>query len=269
MATVNSTIKRIIRQKNAGIKSGQNAIEQILRELQVQVQLEIGQAALGSWDEYHLKRMLNAIERHIADFDSAATREISGLLNSSWEKGVEMVDAPLRVAGEAQIGGFGISKSSLSVLQDFSFRKIGGLSASALEKIQGELTLGILGGKTPHEVSLAIGQNLKHPSVFRTIYNRAQVITQTEMGRTFSLATQKRMEQAAEYVEGFEKQWKHAGHPKEPRPTHLAAHDQHVPVDESFVIDAVMMMFPRDPAAPVNQIIRCGCDHVPYNDRWN
>jgi hypothetical protein len=221
--------------------------------------------------------MLDSIESQIANFSAKARAEANGLLEESWGMGRNLVDIPLAQAGLRPGGaygpegiyiGFRLSTSVLDTLKDFTFHKIEGLSEAAWDKIRGELTLGVMGGKTPQEVAAAIGKNLKDPSIFGTIARRAEVITKTEMGRVFSTAAELRMEEAADHVDGLEKQWRHVGHPKVPRSTHLAADGQHVPVDEPFDIGGIEMMYPRDPAAPIEETINCGCDHVPYHARW-
>lgn len=265
MPNANSEIRRILREKDAGLRTGAEAVRGILKELQGQVLNELGQAAIGSWDSYSLKNMLDAIERQISDFDGESKKAVSGMLDEMWEKGNKLVEAPL---GRIYTG-FGISTSSLRILKDFTFHKIDGLSNSAWDKIRGELTLGVLGGKTPQEVAKAIGKNLKDPSIFSSIDARAESITKTEMGRVFSNAAQLRMEEANKHVQGLEKQWLHAGHPKAARPFHLNLHGHHIPVNESFLVGNVAMRYPRDPKAPVGEVVNCGCDHVPYHANWN
>ena len=268
MPSVNSTIRNIIREKDAGIRSGVKAMRDVLRELQVQVQAELGAAVLGSWDAYYLKTMLSSIERQVANTSTKATGIISGLMEESWDQGLKMVDSPLAVAGI--YSGFTQSSSSVTALtmKEFGEHITKNLFGDAYVKIKSELTLGILGGKTPQEVSKAIGKRLKDPSIFRSISARAEAITKTEMGKSFSKATQLRMDEAAENVEGLEKQWRHSGHPKVPRISHVIADGQHVPVNEPFRVAGILMMHPRDPGAPVKEIINCGCDHVPYHERW-
>ncbi len=256
MVTVNTTISRILKDKDRMIKSGTQAMLDILRALQKEVLNQLGQAAITEWDAYHLKQMLSAIESQIASFSSRAQAEAKGLLEKSWDQGRYLVDLPLAEAGIYT--GFYLSTSVLDTLKDFTFHKIEGLSDAAWEKIRSELTLGVMGGKTPQEVAAAIGKNLKDPSIFTSIGARAEVITKTEMGRVFSTAAELRMEEAAEQVDGLEKMWRHVGHPKVPRATHLAADGDHVPVDEPFNIGGVMMMYPRDPAAPIEEVINCG-----------
>ena len=266
MATVNSAIAKIIKEKGLAVKSGTRAMLDILEELRKEVLYELGQAAITKWDSYHLKQMLSSIENQVENFKAKAKAEAEGLLEESWGLGKNLVDLPLAEAGIYT--GFHLSTSVFDTMKDFTFHKIDGLSNAAWEKIQSELTLGVMGGKTPQEVAAAIGKNLKDPSVFGSIARRAEVITKTEMGRVFSQAAELRMEQAAEHVDGLEKKWRHVGHPKVPRLSHVAADGQHVPVNEPFNIGGESMMFPRDPAASIEETINCGCDHVPFHVRW-
>lgn len=266
MTQVNSVIRDILKKKEAGITSGTEAMLAILKELQRQVIWQIEKAATGSWDSYSLRTMLNAIERQIQDFEAQASKELSGNLDGMWAEGKSLVEKPVSSLGV--YSGFGLSTASLQVLKEFAFHKVSGVSLDAWHKIKGELTLGVIGGKTPQEVANAIGRNLTDRSIFSSIGARAESITKTEMGRVFSKATQDRMEEASNYVQGLEKMWRHAGHPKVARPYHLALNGAHVPVNEPFLVGNTTMMFPRDPKAPAEQVINCGCDHVPYMAGW-
>lgn len=268
MATVNSEIKRIIREKEAGIRSGTEAMLGILKELQAQVLSELGQAAIGSWDMYSQKQLLQAIETQIEVFTAKAQASAGDLLDKAWDMGQTLAATPLELAG--LYTGFHISASSVEAmaLKEFTANITKDLFGNAWTKIRGEITLGILGSKTPQQVAEAIGRSLKGKSIFSSIAERAEVITKTEMGRAFSMATQLRLKEAAKHVEGLEKQWLHAGHPKHPRDSHLWADKTHVPVDRPFNIGGVMMMYPRDPAAPIKEVIHCGCSHAGWHARW-
>lgn len=271
MATVSREIKRVIAEKDRAIKTGTEAMRDILKELHSQVTAELGKAALGSWDAYSLRKYLDSIEGQVSAYESRAKREAESLLDTTWKLGQELVTAPMIAgavaAGAIEAGGFHLSTSVLDVMKDFTFHKIDGVSNAVWDQIKGELTLGILGGKTPQEVAAAIGKNIDKGR-FASIAQRAETITKTEMGRVFSQATQLRMETAGAHVPGLEKEWRHVGHPVKPRITHLAADGQHVPWDEPFKIGGGLMAFPRDPAAPIEETINCGCDHVPYHAKW-
>lgn len=253
---VNSEIRRIIREKDLMIKSGTKAMLGILKELQKQVLVELGTAAIGSWDAHYLKSLLSTLEWQISNYTLKLKAEAAGQLDAAWGKGQFLVDDPLALDGFT-MGGFNLSTSMLDTLKDFTFHRMENLTDSAWARIRAELTMGILGGKTPAEVATAIGKNLSSGH-FKNIAYRAEMITKTEMGRVFSTAAQLRMDQAAEHVEGLEKQWLHAGHPKIPRTAHVAAHGQHVPVKAKFNIGGVMMLHPRDPGAPLEEVMNCG-----------
>lgn len=266
---VRAVINRIIKEKDRKILTGTEAMRRILVTLQKEVTDELGRAALGSWDSYRLKQMLVTVEDQVAAFEAKSKAEAAGLLADAWRMGQMLVDDPLLASGMGGVWtGYHLSTTVLDTLKDFTFGKISGVADAAYDRIKAELTLGILGSKTPQEVAKAIGTNLRDPSVFRSIALRAETITRLEMGRVFSEAAQTRMAQAATHVPDLEKMWRHAGHPKQARPTHLAAYGQHVPWNEPFMIGGVPMMFPRDPAAPLEETINCGCDHVPYHPDW-
>ncbi len=257
MKTVSAEILKILKEKDKGIVSGTKAIKKMLEELQLQVFAEISMAAVGSWDAYYLPTLQQTIEAQIKNFTAKAKVEASGMMEDAWVYGQALVDEPLAVAG-IFFGMPDLSTSVLDTLKDFTLGKLSNVGDAAFDKIKGELTMGLLGGKTPQEVITAIGKNLSDPSIFKSIASRAEAITKTEMGRVFSVATQRRMKQAAEYVPGLQKQWKHAGHPKKARPTHLTADGQKVLVNERFNIGGEMMEHPRDPGAPLDEVINCG-----------
>ncbi len=263
---VTKAIEKALKEKDRGIISGVKSMRSIMKDLHGQVMAELGKAALGTWDSYHLRQFLDSIEFQMANYTGVAKTEMSGLLDRAWATGKDLVDKPLLAAG-IQMGGYHLGTSVLDQLKEYSSDYLGNMFGDAWHQVKGEISLGIVGGKTPQEVAKAIGENMDSGR-FRNIARRAETITQTEMGTVFSVATQKRMEQAAEKVEGLEKEWKHVGHPMVPRLSHLAADGQHVPVDKPFVIGGVKMMFPRDPGAPIGEIIHCGCDHVPYHALW-
>jgi hypothetical protein len=189
------------------------------------------------------------------------------LLDAAWEDGGDLVPEALRAGGLSVAFGH-VPGPLLESLKEFSFHRIKGLTGDAFTKIRGELSLGILGQKTPQQVATSIAGGLESPGVFNSLEERAEVITQVEMGRAYSQASQISMDQAAASVPELKKQWWHAGHPKRPRQNHLALHGQVQPVDRPFVIGSLEIDFPRSPKAPASEVIRCGCDHVPWHPTW-
>jgi len=265
MKIIKTEMKRILKEKNRSIAAGKEAIASIMTDLHGQVVNALGRAALGSWDSYYLTELQRALEEQMAAYGVKAKAGLSGLLDDMWSAGTGMVDSALTLGG--MYTGFRISTSSLDALKNYSNGYLEKLFGDTWHSMKAEINLGILGAQTPQQVAQAIGLSIDE-GVFKNALLRGETITQTEMGRIFSTATQARMSDAAAYVPGLEKQWIHAGHPKAPRIMHIAADGQHVPVDQPFIVGAVTMMYPRDPKAPIAEVIHCGCDHVPYHPQW-
>lgn len=267
MLKTTAAIKRALKEKDQAILSGEKAMHAVLKDLHGQVMGQLGKAALGSWDAHHLRQVLDAIEFQVANHAGTAQTMLAGLLDNAWNLGVGLVDAPLIVAG-VYTGGYFLPTSALDALKGYSSDYLQNLFGDAWYKVKGEITLGVIGGKSPHEVATAIGRTMDKGR-FKDIVGRAETITRHEMGTVYSKAEQLRMEQAAEHVPGLEKQWRHVGHPRTPRPNHAAMDGYHVPIGEPFFHSGgVPIMFPRDPAAPLSETMNCGCDHVPYHADW-
>jgi hypothetical protein len=272
MIHVTETINKILKQKQAQLVSGDEAMRKLLLELERQVLAELGQAALSSWDSYRLKQLLDSIERRIADYDLAAKKEVGTHINTMWGLGQESVYKPLEVAGI--FSGFNLSTSVLKTLETFAFHKLSNVSASLMDKIRGELMLGSLGTKTPQQVADAIGASgitkVAGNKIFPSIAARSEFVVKTELGRVYSEAANRRMTTAAQYVDGLEKMWHH-GHPKVPRPVHLEADGVSVPVNKPFPIrdkNGYQLMYPHDPAADFSEVAGCQCDSVPWMASW-
>ena len=266
MATVSAELKRLLAEKDRKILTGEAALRGMLAEVKRQIVAELQQVG-GSYTALMLRQNLASVERYLAAFESSGSAEMSRLLDAAWESGVGLVPAAVR-AGGMHVAFAHIPGTVLQTMKEYSFHKISGLASDTFTKVRGELSLGILGQKTPHDVVHAISGSIDSPGIFGTLEARAEVIAGTEMGRAYSTATQTGMRQAVGAVPGLKKQWWHAGHPKRPRMIHLSLHGQVRPVDEPFVIGSLAMMHPRDSNAPASEVIKCGCDHVPWHEAW-
>lgn len=223
-------------------------------------------AAVASteWELYHLGELKQAIERALIAFGDQYGIELRAMQREFWEKGIQMVDLPLKAVGIAQVIPE-IDHTVIAIMQDYSSDLIKGLSKSAVSKINNELTLGLMGRKTPYDVMGAIGKNLKDKkSIFKSIAARAETITRTECGRVLAAASQARQEKAAPVVPGLKKQWRHSHISRIPRLSHLAADGQVRDVDKPFNVGGEELMYPRDPAGSAKNTIRCECYTVPW-----
>lgn len=216
---------------------------------------------------WQLPQLQVQIERQIATFERAAASAGRTAQESAFLAGRELVDAPLRAAGLAS-GAVGIDTRALEAMQLFMTDRIKGLASSAIDKINTELGLVILGAQSPGE---AIGRVAK--LLGDTTRERAITIVRTEVGRAFSSATQQRLEAAVATVPGLKKLWRRSGKVHS-RAQHDAIDGQVREVDKPFeVIDpktgaVIEILYPRDPRAPAAETINCGCESLPFMESW-
>lgn len=264
---VNAVIEKILADKERKIISGQEALEKLLIDVRRQIVAELAQTPGESYSAVMLRAHLASFEGHLAGFERQGSALLDGLVVEAWEGGAALVGDTIRAGGLGMAFGY-TTGPVLQTLRDTSAYRIRDLSGDAMTKIRGELTLGVLGQKTPHQVMTAVAGSLDSPGVFKTIAERARVIVGVEMGRAFTQATQTSMEQASASLPELKKQWWHAGHPKHPRVSHLALHGQVQPVNKPFLIGLLVIDFPRSPKAPPSETIRCGCEMVPWHPNW-
>ncbi|WP_298434545.1 hypothetical protein [Geobacter sp.] len=267
MPKVTATLQQLLTSKIKGELLGAERIMKIMAELKRQVLVELATAPGGSFGTARLQQTLAAIDAHLATWETRTRSEAAGLLESSWEAGKELLPAMAEAAG-MQVGRFWISTAQLDALKDFALGRFAHVRTDASARIRAEVTLGILGQKTPQEVTAAVAGELGSPSIFKSIEARAETITKTEMGRAYSMATQKSLEASTDVLPELQKMWLHAGHPKRARIYHLNIHGLTVPIAERFLVGNIGMMYPRDPTAPASEVINCGCTHVPYMAEW-
>ena len=276
MSDAADALGRIIADQEALVISGQDAVAQTLEVLRVKVATELLTVSTDSYASWQLRQTLATIDKQLELWASAARNIVDAGLAESWTAGLKLLPELASAAG-MDLGTFWISSGVLEQLTEFTWGKIRGVAAEAATKIKAELTLGMLGQKSSQEIATAIVGHLpdsipflKGRPVFKSVAERAEVITGTELGRAFSMATQKSLEKAVETVPGLQKMWLHAGHPRVGREIHLLLHGQTREIDNPFyqAPGGYGVQFPRDPNAPIGEVIRCGCTHVPHHPDW-
>jgi hypothetical protein len=240
----------------------------------------VSQGDGGGFPAWRLRQTLDSINAHLDTFETAAKRELAVYVTESWQAGAGLLEKMVVAGGDS----FAISGTLLHTLdpwlqnmKQYSWGKVEGLTADLGAKIKAELSLGVLGQKTPFDVARGIVGSLPKDlptwknsdrTIFSSIEERAQVITQTEMGRAFSMSHQKSMDAAADTLPELEKMWLHAGHPRKARIYHLRLNGSIKPVREPWLVGNIIMMYPRDPTAPASEVVRCGCMHIAYMPAW-
>ena len=223
--------------------------------------------ASTEWQAYRLPEFKNAIDRAMQQFGDKYGVDLREAQRSFWEDGINMVDAPLREIG-VYASFPAIDTTVLGIMQGYGADLVKGIAKDAALRINNEITMGLMGQKTPYEVMEAVGANLKDKSIFTSIAARAETITRTEAGRVLEAASQARLEAAAGLVPGLQKQWFHGENVRVPRPSHLAVVGQIRNVDQPFDVGGEKLMYPRDPAGSAKNTINCSCYTVPYHPDW-
>ncbi|MBU1067672.1 phage head morphogenesis protein [Patescibacteria group bacterium] len=265
--------ERAFRRKISGLIKNANRlkdteVKKIIQLLNAARRDVAATVASTEWQAYRLPQMKAAIERAMQTFGDKYGVDLRDAQREFWGLGVDMTDLPLREVG-ISVAIPEIDTTVLSVMQGFSSDLVTGLTQDAVKKINTELTLGLMGQKSPYEVMETIGRNLKDKSIFKSIAHRADTIVRTEAGRVLEAAGQARKEAAAAAVPGLQKQWYYGHSPKMPRLDHMAADGQIRDVDEPFNVGGEQLMYPRDPAGSPGNTINCGCTSLPYHPSWD
>ena len=92
-----------------------------------------------------------------------------------------------------------------------------------------------------------------------------QTIAITEVRSALNLSKYEYAKHLAAAGLKVKKKWRHSGHPKEPRPGHLALEGVEVDFARNFAVAGkhgrVWMQYPHDPNAPPDEVIGCGCSY--------
>ena len=257
---VDELIKRAQNLENAEVKKVITLLADARKEVAATV-------ASTEWQAYRLPEFKNAIDRALQQFGDKYGVDLREAQRSFWEDGINIVDAPLREVG-VYAAFPAIDTTVLGIMQGYGADLIKGLAKDAALRINNEITMGLMGQKTPFEVMEAVGKNLKDKSIFTSIAARAETITRTEAGRVLEAASQARLMEAGKLVPGLQKQWFHGQNVRMPRPSHLAAIGQIRDVDQPFDVGGEKLMYPRDPAGSAKNTINCSCYTVPYHPDW-
>lgn len=221
--------------------------------------------AKTDWQAYRIPQMKESVERAISAFEQQYQTGFNAAEKNIWLAGIDVVDQPLFAAG---IGIYTaeLNREALEIMQGYSADLIGGLSADALKKINGEITMGILGQKSSWEVMQAIGTNLTDKGLMPSIATRAETITRTEMARVHSAAREARMMATVEAdpTAAWQKKWISSGK-RYPRANHAALDGVVVNMDQDF---SGGIPYPHAPGLPAKEVVNCGCTHVLARKDW-
>lgn len=217
----------------------------------------------SEYERWQLPQLLIQIEAILQGATTSGAAKVDQALRSAWQQGEDFVDKPLAAGGHnVELRLPQLDTRVLTALRSFTTGRIKDIGAQALASINQTLGLVTLGAVTPFDAMKKVQATLGDTGA-----RRATTIVRTELGRAFAVASEQRMEQAAELVLGLQKQWRRSGKVHS-RSNHDAIDGQLVDAGKPFRLlgadgGIVKMMHPHDPKAPIEEVINCGCIALP------
>lgn len=225
--------------------------------------------APSEFDAFLLPRLQASIRQALERLGAGAGAVAGDGASRAWRAGIDLIDGPLDAALGLDAPAFRISAilpqvdaRQLLAMRGFLTHKMSGVATALADRINTELGLTMIGtrnvGDTVRRVADILGKGGR---------SRALTVVRTELGRAYSIAAHERQAQAAKVLPGLRKEWRRSGK-LHSRPAHDAADGQIKDIDEPFEVGGVKLMFPRDPAGPPGETVNCGCQSLPWMERW-
>lgn len=228
------------------------------------------------WQRFYVPRLRASIERHLEQWRTLALRDLSGAQATQWDLGADDVTQQFNLM-EVRVALPELPTSLLQTLQEKGARTLRGLANFAKDQIDRTVALSLITGESREATIDRIGRHLEYGTLagkpqgrFATIAARAKFIYEHEVSTAYADAKYRRFTQSAQYAPGLKKVWLHQGHPRVPRPDHIAMHGQERAVDQDFVnpVSGAELAFPRDASADISETANCTCDFVAWRPEF-
>ncbi|MBR0650370.1 hypothetical protein GXW78_11905 [Roseomonas terrae] len=263
--------ERFQREREARLKAGiriQRDTSGEVRRLLLAAEKDIMAVLAGQPSDYRrwqLTELQRQIARILAMRDEPAAAMLGSGLSASWNAGVALIDAPLLAGGvDLSASLMALDVRNLAAMRSFTTDRIKDVTAKVANRINDQLANTMMGLQSPWEAAEKVSGLLRDDGM-----RRANTIVRTNLGQAYSAAAQARQEQAAEIVPGMQKQWRRSGK-LHSRYGHDFIDGQVRDVDKPFDLpNGVKLMYPRDPAGPIGEVINCGCVSLPFMSHWS
>lgn len=234
-----------------------------LLELAEEKTQTILQAQPTDWQQWHYGKLQGQLSQVLVDLGQRTAEQINVFSKSTWQAGINLIDAPLK-AGGVTVNGFTqlINHKQLLAIDTFMTERIKNVLQGKDDDIKRELGLVMIGAQDVYTARDNIRNSLTEGEM-----HRAKTIVNTELGRLYNRAGFLRLQEIADAVPGMQKEWR-MGRRKEHRTTHLAVRNTTKPVNEPFKVGGVLMMHPHDPSAGAKETVNCSCFLVPTMSDW-
>lgn len=245
----------------------------LLNGLRLAIIARMSEVSLTAGDAYAMRRLQMMIDSAIADYLYRAEAQLSAAVWVGIENGLAIVERPMTAIGV--VPSFpAIPIASLQAAELFALDRVKGLTAEMRMQISGILRRVHGGTITANQGIAEVGRSLQSGR-FKNYSAKASLIVRQEVLTVQSQATQARMEQSAAVMKsaGYElrKGWLSANDARV-RKTHEQAQADYygadaypgpIMIEQPFMVGDDELMFPRDPAGSLEEIMNCRCSSVP------
>lgn len=206
----------------------------------------------SDFQQWHLGRINIEIDRILGVFQAKAGDVVSNAAGEAWAGGISAIDKPFSAAGIEMVLS-ALDTQQLLAMRTFMVDRIKDVGVQAAQKIKSEIGLAMIGtqdiNKTIEKVSEILGDGSKA---------RAATIVGDNLARAWATASFERAQQSTDTGVEMVKIWRRSGKIHS-RLAHDLADGTRKPIDKPFVINGHELMYPKDPKAPVQESINCGC----------
>ena len=240
----------------------QKEITRLLKTAQQRAREALASAPTD-WEQFYLPQLQRSVNQALNEFSQQASGVIGTATGTSWQAGLDLVDKPIG-AGGIRLEGMlpAINTGQLMAMRAFTTDKMLDVGLRTANKINSELGLLAIGAQSQGDTIGRISKAIKGSR------GRATTIIRTELGRAYSVASHQRQTQAKEVLPGLKKQWRRSGKLRD-RPHHTSIDGQIRETEETFALgNGVQILHPRHPAAPIKEVVNCGCESLPFMDSW-
>lgn len=260
---------RILKQVNNLDDKAVREMVEFLRNTQRSIIAMLSELSPEEYKFNNLTAINQSIEQVIGEFKSNYGNLMNARLEDAFELGVNFVDKPIIKAGIG-LGEPMLSRELVEISQLMSADLVTDISEKMRQTINANMRLGILGEKSPGDLinELSRDKNFKRGR-FKSVKDRAELITRQEINRTLSLATIQREGVWAEVVPGLSKYWLTAGdelvrqtHKGVGARTNPASGGTPIPIKAKFNVGGFKARGPHDASLPAKEVMNCRCRSV-------
>jgi hypothetical protein len=206
----------------------------------------------SDYQQWRLSLLNLEVERLLGAFSEQGGEVISKAAGAAWAGGIAALDKPFAAAGIQMVLPV-LDSTQLQAMRTFMIDRIKDVGVQAAQKIKSEIGLAMIGvqdiSQTINKVGVIMGE---------TSQSRVTTIVGDNLSRAWATASFDRAMQSTVAGVEMEKIWRRSGKIHS-RLAHDLTDGVRKPINEPFVINGHKIMYPKDPKAPIEESINCGC----------